>query len=572
MKHKNWNLLAITLLLAWLAAACVPAPAPGGEVAAPAEAQAPAAAEEAKAEVAEAEPATEETQIIIGTLGEAQTLNPILSNETEGTWRAMMMFDPLIQLHPTTFEPFGRLASDWEVSEDGLTYTFFLRDDATWHDGQPVTAEDVAFTVHAILSPDYTGPDYSSWSGLVGAEEVHSGQATQAEGVKVIDDHTVSFTLKEPNAPFLVDTLASKPFIPIPKHILEGEDIPNSNFNIAPVGNGPYKFVSWEIGDTFIMEANPDWWGGEPRIKRVIHRNIPDSQTLVVALEAGEIDASLYALPTVAETLKAKENLEVIIVPFDFPNGFKYNLNHPVLKELAVRKAIAHAVDTDTFAETFLLGLGAPGLGPVAPGIWAYNENLKPYEYNPELAMQLLDEAGWVDSDGDGIREKDGTPAVIIAETNSGNVMREDFCTYTQAALLEIGIDWQCEFKEWSVIVNDASTGDFEAIQPQWAGASVEPHELYTAFHTEGSNNLGGYSNPEVDQLLEAGRVTIDQAKRKEIYDRVQEIVMEELPVSYDWYRPFIHVVDKKFVGPWLQDSKLTGGFFRNLYEWDTNQ
>jgi peptide/nickel transport system substrate-binding protein len=555
---KLHKLLTIFALLSLFLAACAaPAAETGSSDAAP---SAESAADTAESGV---------TEIIIGTLGEAQSLNPILTNETEGTWRTMMLFDPLIELHPITFEPMPRLATEWEVSDDGLTYTFHLRDDSMWHDGTPVTAEDVAFTVMQILAPEYTGPDYTGWTMLVGAEEVKSGAATEAAGIAVIDDHTVAFTLVEPSAPFLVDTIGSVPFIPLPKHLLEGEDMTTTDFNTAPVGNGPYKFVSWEVGNTFVMEANPDWWGGEPAIKRVVHRNIPDSQTLVVALEAGEIHGSLYALPTVAESLQAQENLKVMVVPFDFPNGFKYNFNNPVAADIAVRKAIAHAVDNELYASEFLLGLGEAGVGPVAPGIWAFNENLEPYAYDPETAMQLLEEAGWVDSNGDGIREKAGVAATIVAETNSGNVMREDYCTYKQASLLEIGIDWQCEFKEWSVIVNNAGTGEYQAIQPQWAGASVEPHELYSSFHTDGSNNTGGYSNAEVDALLEEGAVTVDQERRKAIYDRVQEIVMDELPATYDWYRPFIHVIDTQFDGEWLTSSRLTGGIFRNLYDWE---
>lgn len=556
MSKHLLKLLSMLALLGLLLAACaVPAAPTGSEAAAP--------SSESAAALAGA------SEIIIGTLGEAQTLNPILTNETEGAWRTTMMFDPLIELHPVTFEPQARLATSWEVSEDGLTYTFHLRDDAKWHDGEPVTANDVAFTVMQILAPDYTGPKYSDWSVLAGAAEVNAGTATEAAGIQVIDDHTIAFTLLEPNAPFLVNTVGGQPLIPIPQHILEGQDMATTDFNTAPLGNGPYKFVSWEVGNSFVMEANPDWWGGEPAIKRVVHRVIPDSQTLVVALEAGEIHGSLYALPTVAESLQAKENLKVMVVPFDYPNGFRYNFANPAAADMAVRKAIAHAVDNETYASEFLLGLGGAGAGPVAPGIWAYNENIPTYAYDPELAMQLLEEAGWVDSDGDGIREKDGATATIVAETNAGNVMREDYCTYKQAALLEIGIDWQCEFKEWSVIVNDAGTGEYEAIQPQWAGASVDPHELYNGFHTNGSNNQGGYSNPEVDELLERGAVTVDQAERKAIYDRVQEILMDELPATYDWYRPFIHVIDNKFDGPWLVSSRLAGGIFRNLYDWE---
>ncbi|MCB0106125.1 MAG: ABC transporter substrate-binding protein, partial [Caldilineaceae bacterium] len=367
--HKLLTLLA--LLSLFLTACAAPAAETGsGEAAAPAVAEGAAPSE------------SDVTEIVIGTLGEAQSLNPILTNETEGTWRTMMMFDPLIELHPVTFEPMPRLATSWEISDDGLTYTFHLREDSMWHDGTPVTAEDVAFTVMQILAPDYTGPDYTDWSVLAGAEDVHSGAATEAEGVEVVDEHAVAFHLVEPSAPFLVNAVGGEPFIPLPKHLLEAEDMTTTDFNTAPVGNGPYKFVSWEVGNTFVMEANPDWWGGEPAIKRVVHRNIPDSQTLVVALEAGEIDGSLYALPTVAESLQAQENLKVMVVPFDFPNGFKYNFSNPAAADIAVRKAIAYAVDNETYASEFLLGLGGAGLGPVAPGIWAFNENLTPYPYD----------------------------------------------------------------------------------------------------------------------------------------------------------------------------------------------
>ncbi|MBV7340076.1 hypothetical protein KFU94_70100 [Chloroflexi bacterium TSY] len=556
-RKKKLSSVAIFLALIMALAACG-APVPGGGDAADADTAADADAGNAMAD-------SGEKTIIIGTLGEAQTLNPLIANETEGTWRAMMMFEPLLQLDAETFEPFGRLATSWDVSDDGLTYTFTLRDDVKWHDGEPTTADDVAFTVYQILDPDYTGPHYSDWASLLGAEEVRAGDATEAEGIQVIDDYTIAFTLKEVNAPFLVNTIASNPFIPVPEHILTDGAMSMEDFGVAPVGNGPYKFVSWEIGNVFEMEANPDYHGEVPKITRVIHRNIPDSQTLVIALEAGEIDSSLYALPTVADSLREKENLEVLVVPFNVPNGFKYNLEHPVLGDPAIRKAIAHAVDNETYASEFLLGLGAPGN-------WAYNAELEPYAYDPELSAQILADAGWVDTDGDGIVEKDGVAASVIAETNAGNVMREDYCTYQQAALLAIGIDWQCEFKEWSVIVNNASSGNFEAIQPQWAGATVEPDELFQAFHSTGSNNMGSYSNPEVDALLEQGRTTVDVDERKEIYDQIQAIIHDEQPVSYDWYRPFISVVDKKFDGPWLKPSMLTGGLYRSLYEWDMNQ
>jgi peptide/nickel transport system substrate-binding protein len=209
----------------------------------------------------------------------------------------------------------------------------------------------------------------------------------------------------------------------------------------------------------------------------------------------------------------------------------------------------------EQYAADFLLGLGGVGVGPLAPDNWAFNTELEPIPYDLDLAKQLMAEAGY----------PDGGFSVAFT-TNQGNILREDFLTFTQAALTELGIDAVSNLSEWTQVVDAATNGTFEAICPTWSGAVVEPDELYLTLHSESARNVYHYSNAEVDQLLEDARGEVDQDARREMYWRVQEILMEEVPIFWAWYRPFIHVTNNRFGG--YVDSNLTGGLFVGLENW----
>lgn len=508
--------------------------------------------EPTESEPSDGEP-TQGGQIIIGTLGEAQSINPFLVNETEGTWRCSMLFDQFVEIDPTTYEVRPKLAKEWTISDDALEYTFTLQDNVLFSDGAPLTMEDISFFIHGVLHPDTGSPFVPEFIGIEGAEDYNNGEADEISGVEVVDDQTLVIRVVEPNAAFLVNLENIRP---VPAAQLEGESLTESEFFQNPIGAGPFKYVSWDIGGDFVAERNENYWqSGKPYLDRFVHRVIADSQTLVLALETGEIDASNYPAPTVAQSLEEIETLEVLVPPFSQPDGWAFNLEHEALAHMEVRRAIALAMNMEQFASDFLLGLGEVGIGPLAPDNWAFNPNLEPLPYDPDQARELLAEAGY----------PDGGFAVEFT-TNQGNILREDFLTFTQQALEPLGITVEPNLTEWTQVVEAATNGTFEAICPTWSGAIVEPDELYFTLHSESSRNVYHYRNAEVDALLEEGRVTVDQDRRREIYYRVQEILMEEVPIFWAWYRPFIHVTSKRFAG--YTDSNLTGGLFVNLENW----
>lgn len=492
-------------------------------------------------------------EIIIGTLGEAQSINPFLTNETEGQWRCNMLFDQFVIIDPKTYEVRPKLAKEWTASDDATEFTFTLQDEILFSDGTPLTTEDISFFIHGVLEPGSTSPFVARFIDIDGAEAYNNGEADTISGVEIVDERTITIRLSEPNAAFLVNLEHIRP---VPAAQLEGKSLTDDPWFQAPVGAGPFRFVEWQTGADFVAERNENYWQpGKPYLDRFIHRTIADSQTLVLALETGEIDASNYPAPTVAETLQAVESLEVMVPPFTQPDGWSFNLQHEQLAIMEIRKAICHALNMEQFAADFLLGLGDVGVGPLAPDNWAFNTDLEPIPYDLDRARELMEAAGYPDGGFS-----------IEFTTNQGNILREDFLTFTQAALSELGIDVVANLAEWTQVVNAATNGSFEAICPTWSGAIVEPDELYLTLHSESARNVYHYSNAEVDQLLEDARASVDQEARKEMYWRVQEILMEEVPIFWAWYRPFIHVVNKRFAG--YVDSNLTGGLFVGLENW----
>jgi peptide/nickel transport system substrate-binding protein len=490
--------------------------------------------------------------ILIGTLGEAQTINPLLTNESEGTWRAKLLFDEFIELDPETLAPRPNLAAEWTISDDALEYTFTLQDNILFSDGEQLTAEDIEFTLYGILAEGSTSPYVARFNGIAGAADFNAGTADAIEGIEVVDDLTIVMRLTEPNAAFITNLRFLRP---LPKHLLDGKDLQTDAFFQSPIGAGPFVFESWQTGQDFVAVRNENYWQeGLPYLDSFTHRTIADAQTLAVALETGEIDGSNYALPTQTEQLEAAGNLVILTRPFDIPDGWAFSAqNNEALGDARVRRAIAMALDMETFANDFLLGLGQPGLGPIAPVNWAHDPNLEPIPYDPDGARALLEEAGVTD-------------LTIRCTTNAGNVLREDFLTYTQAALQEIGITVQPDLKEWTQVVAEATDGTFEVLCPTWSGATIDPDELYLTLKTGESRNVYGYSNPELDDLLVQGRAETDLEARKEIYSQVQQILMEDVPCFWAWYRPFVHVTTDAFDG--YQNSIL--GFFQELEYWYT--
>lgn len=553
MSKKLSLLLVLVMLTSLIAVACGPTPAPVAEATQapatqPTDAPAAQPTEAPAAEPTEAPAAAEPTaapaagcecgkDIIIGSNGDAKIVNPILAMDSDGFWRTDLMFDSLVRVDPVTTEPYGQLAKSWEVSDDGTTYTFNLVDaEVRWHDGEPFTVADIEYTLMEILKPTYTGIFQPRFQDLVGADKVIAGEATELEGFKIIDDKTVQFKLNQPNAPFLAWAIAGLKFLP--KHLLEGQTITEDMaYSQAPVGNGPYKFKEWDKGNRFVMEWNEDYYGEKPCAKTLTTMGIPDMQALAAAVEAGDIDVTIMVPPTEVPRLAEVPTLQYFRQPAIGPESIYFNLDHPILKELKVRQAVAHAIDGLAFTEGVLQGTTTPANTHFTTGSWAYDPDAKLPEYDVEKAKALLAEAGYPD----GFK--------IKLTCNQGNFFREHFVEYAQAELAKIGIEVEVVKAEWGTFIGSVMDGTFEMAFYNEEGGIPDPDVAYEYWHTGGPNNYTKYSNADVDGWLQEARVGSDLEARKAAYYKVQAQLNQDLPTIPIFWRPNPLVVSAKFDG-----------------------
>jgi peptide/nickel transport system substrate-binding protein len=490
--------------------------------------------------------------VVIATLGEAASINPFLTNESEGDWRCRMLFDRFVRINPTTYAPEPGLASEWTV--DNLTFTFKIQPNAKFSDGTDLTADDVAFTIKGHIDPATGSSRQQNYLVIAGAQEYADGKATDVSGIEIIDPKTLNITLAQPDQPFLLNL---RYIYVVPKAALDGKSLTDDAWFQKPVGAGPFVFEKWDNGGDFVATKNPNFWRtGMPHLDSFTHRVIADSQSIVLSIQSGDVDTSIYPVPTAAEELRGNPDLDVMVPPFNSPNGWMFNFANEWLAKKEVRKAIAMALNTEQFAADSLLGLGKPGLGPIAPDSWAYDTQLQPIPYDVEGAKALIAQSGM----------PEGTKIRFLV--NQGNVLREDWLTFTQQALKEIGIAVVPEAIEYATLVDRVTNaGDYDACGVDFASTTEDPSELYEQFHTGSPGNYMNYSNPELDALLEAARQELDLEAAKGIYKQIQALMMDDLPMFYAWYRPFLHVVNKtKYAG--YTDSALDEGLYETLEEW----
>ncbi|MFM9108290.1 MAG: ABC transporter substrate-binding protein, partial [Chloroflexota bacterium] len=381
--------------------------------------------------------------LIWGESSDISTTNVILAADQPTGPFLGLIFEGLTSSSPIDGQPVPGLADYWERAADGQTYTFHLNPKATWHDGKPVTADDVIFSLEAQLNPE-TGSQYTS--------TVDAAVASYRK----IDDLTVEIVSDGPRANFLFDLA-----LPVmPKHIWESippaewaADSGSTGQDPARViGSGPFRFVEWKQGDYVTVERNPDYWdtltGQAPALDRVTLQVFPDETTLIQALKTGQIDATTSVPPAEVEGLQNTEGIAVEIYPtFDF--GFYYMNLDPdkttLFQDHAVREALLRALDRQAINDNIFLGLGEVAVGTQSLLSTAYAPDRieNPYAFDLEAAKALMEEAGWTDSDGDGIREKDGQPFAFDMTYTEGVATFEQLVPYMQQQWKEIGVDMQ---------------------------------------------------------------------------------------------------------------------------------
>lgn len=445
------------------------------------------------------------------------------------------------------------LAKSWEIENNGLSIKFYLRENVTWHDAKPFTAEDVYFTYNTILKSETACPYISSYADI--------------SKIEVIDNYTIRFHYSKPYAPMLSKFGMGI----IPKHVFEdAKDIKAREYAERPVGTGPYKFSRWESGEYMLFDANESYFEHVPGIKRYVYRIIPDQAVQFLELITGGIDEMelnpyQYLHRSDSEEFKNRINKYKYLAHSYTYVG--YNLKDTLFKDKRVRQALSYAINKKEIIDAVLLGLGEECTGPFLKGTRFYDDSVKGYEYNPNKARQLLDQAGWRDSDGDGILDKDGQAFRIKLTTNQGNQVREDVITVIQREWREIGIETEVQVIAWSAFLEQfINKKNFQAVVLGWT-TPVDP-DPYAVWHTESINNSGlnfiSYSNKEVDELIDAGLRTFDLEKRGEIYRRIHRLISEDAPYTFLFFPYATPAVDKRFKG--IESSPA--GIGHNFIDW----
>lgn len=488
--------------------------------------------------------------IVIGSIGDASNLIPILASDSASHEIAGLCYDGLVR-YDKNLKLEGALAESWDVSKDGLSITFNLRKGVKWHDGKEFTADDVMYTYKVTVDPKTPTP--------------YSADFLMVKKAEVLDKHKFRVTYAKAFAPALASWGSSI----LPKHLLEGKDITKSPLVRQPMGTGPYKLTEWKTGEKIVLTANPDHWEGKPHIERYIYRIIPDQATMFLELKSGGIDyMGLTPLQFARQTefTEFKKNFNKYRYLASAYTYLGYNLTNPLFQDKKVRKAISYAIDKQELVDGVLLGLGRPASGPYKPGTWAYNDKVERYDFNPKKARELLAEAGWKDSNGDGILDKGGKPFEMNVLTNQGNDSRAKTVEIIQKRLKDVGIAMKPRVMEWAAFLSMIDKREFEAVVLGWT-ITPEP-DIFDIWHSSKIQpkelNFIRYKNAEVDDLLVKARETFNQEERKKHYYRIQEILADDAPYTFLYVPDALPAVQARFRGI----EPAPAGIMHNFIKW----
>lgn len=542
MRRKILVLLSLFLLVL-LAGSCGQDPAP--------EASAPAG--QAGEKTAQAPPDKPEYggTYVTASIGEPSNLVPMLASDSASSEIGDLLFTPLLKYDKDlVLRPWG--AEKFEILDDGRLLKFTLRPGIRWTDGVEMTAEDVRFTYEMMVDPK-TPTAYAESYKLV-------------KEFRVTGRYTFEVGYDEPYA----RALSSWSLSPLPRHLFEHEDLLKTKYGREPVSNGPYVLKEWKAGSRLVFEANPDYFRGRPYFDRVIYRIIPDLATQFLELKAGNLDI-MGVTPQQFLFQTKGPDWERDFRKYSYQAfGYAYlgyNLSNPLFSDPAVRRALAHAIDKQAIVKGVLLGQGTPIVGPYKPGTYWYDTRIADYPHDPDKAKALLAEAGWTDSDGDGVLDKDGRPFAFTILTNQGNDQRIKTATIIQDNLKRIGVQVKVRTVEWAAFLKEfIDTGKFEALLMGWT-TIIDP-DLYNVWHSSkavpGGLNFIGYRNAELDSLLDRGRHLVDRAERKKIYDRAQEILHHDQPYCFLYSPLALNVVSSRIRG--IEPAPAGIGY--NFEEW----
>lgn len=467
-------------------------------------------------------------------------INPAIDEHGEIN---LLIFDGLMG-HNEKNEVVPALAESYDLDEDSNTYTFHLRKGVTWHDGEPFTANDVKFTIEAIMDPANESEIACNYEDV--------------EKIEVIDDQTVSFQLANPNVAFLEYMTIGM----LPAHLLEGKDMQSDEYFHAPVGTGPYKFEAWDEGQSITLAKNENYWGGAPNIDTVIFKIVVDDNAKALQLQSGELNLA-QVTPKDAQTFAEDDAYTVYHMETSDYRGIMYNFNNPLWQK---NKALIHAfncaVDRDAMVDSVLLGEGIPAFGPLARN--EFNDPKAVQEsYDPEKAKELIEAEGWTLGE-DGIYEKDGEKLSFTINCKEGDQVRADLAAIACQNLKDIGVDANYEVK------SEIDWENQEAFLIGWGSPFDADDHTYKVFGTDKGNNYSAYSDKKVDEALTKARQTADPAERQKYYSDFQKAMVEDPAYTFFCYCDVNYVSNLPIQG--ITTDTILGhhgvGIFWNVKDW----
>lgn len=489
-------------------------------------------------------------RIIFGSIGEASNLISYLSTDSASHEVADLIFIAPLRYNGN-LEPETWAAEKWDVSEDGKKLSFTLKKGILWQDGVELTAADVEFTYRLVTDPA-TGSPYAEDFSRV--KEFH-----------LLDRYSFEVIYDE----FFARAVSSWMSPILPKHVLEGQNIRTTPFSRNPVGAGPYRLKSWEAGSRIILEASPTYFAGEPRIKEVVYRIIPDDATMFMEVRSRKLDVmNLNPLQYLRQTSgpfweREYHKYRYLASVYIF---LGFNLKHPHFRDARIRKAISLAIDREALVSGVLLGQGVAAFGPYKPGTWVYHPALRPLTQDYSTAISLLKDAGFKRGKN-GLFQKDGKNLSFTILTNQGNEQRILTATLIQSQLAKIGIEAQIRTVEWAAFIREfVHKGRFDAVILGWT--ITQDPDIFQIWHSsqahDGGLNFTRYTNPEVDLLLEKARSVPNQEERQKLYWRLQEILAKDQPYCFLFVPYALPIVQSRFQGI----KPALAGIMYNFEDW----
>jgi len=468
------------------------------------------------------------------------TLDPALvGDETSARYvleifSGLMTIDKDLQIVPD-------IAESWEVSEDGTVYTFHLRKDVKFHNGRPLTAQDVKYSLERACDPDTGSITADTFlGGIVGAKEKLRGEADEVSGVKVLDDYTLEITLKAPRAYFLAELTHPVAFVVDRENIEEMGRL----WTDRPNGTGPFKLKEYRLGERIVLERNEFYYGTPKPALEQVNVFLAGGSAMIM-YENGELDAVPVGLADIERVLDPTNplNKELTIAPQWSTIYIGFNVNVPPFDDVKVRQAFNYALDREKINRVVMKGMERTAKGILPPGMPGYNEDLKGFPYDPEKARQLIAESKY-----GGV---ENFPEIVLNVTGGGGAPFRTVTAIVEMYKENLGVDITIEQTEWATYLTDLKTRRYQmfGVASGWIADYPDPQDfLDVLFHSQSLDNDTNYANPEVDRLLEEARVEQDPEKRIQIYQRVEEIILNDAP----WV-PLSHGVDYWLTKPYVK-------------------